>query len=651
MSAPLFVLGGLGAVGAYLNSGTKQPRQQTNLRQQLSKRDMPNGRNIYDSKRSQTVRRDMMHHANDMYEQSECPNQTGVVPAFWKNKRVKQTDEGECRKRYGDQKSNVMEEFNQQRPEKDPYNIINPNEYTSTATDSVKNPYFNNAYYVKKPFSTDLTLPERCGNIDSNFKHQNMVPFFRGSGATNQIVDDDRHLETFTGQNVDRIEKRELNGLLFEPSKQNPFTGDDLSAGTEDRYIPSIYREDELPFDQTYVGKRTINGNGAYRLHEKNVDELRTRSNPKVTFDWVTIPGKNYVTRSGKVAKFVKNRPERFRTQCINDLIITTGHNLKPQVPENFRPVDTHRADQDIRYKGPIGLGGDHQPNVAAFDYDDKPQRTVKESTMYSTQDQNARPTDHQDKMPAYDYDDAPKQTMKSMNMYATGDTNRTSADQQKCLPAHDYDDKPATTMKELNMYRTGDTNRTSVDKQKNLPAFDYDDKPSQTMKSLNMYSTGDTNATCVSEQKKLPGHDYDDVPATTLKDFASNHQFTPNAGNSEFNKRKSYQAEESLYIKGLKGVTNVYRKPTQNGDKKPLGVEGIHIKTPKERLRWNKRIEMNKVYDPFTRVVPFQRNKREDSVVRTRFMPSIMDVKNDFAISINQGDPSCKTYADKCIR
>lgn len=643
----LLTLGGLGALGKYLNrSDNKQPREQTNLRSHISTTDMPNGRNVYDSKRSQTVKRDLLHHANDMYEQAECPNQTGVVPAFWKDRRVRTIDEDSCKRRYGDKSTNVIEEFNQQRPEKDPYGIIDPNEYKTMYPDRVNNPYFNNAYYVKKPFSVDQTMVGRCGNIDSNFTHQNMVPFFKGADSTNQMVDD-RHLEEFTGQNVDRIEKRELQGLLFEPSKENPYHTDTNYIGLEDRCIPSIYRNDELPFEQTYVGKQNINGNGTYRLHTKNIDELRSRNNPKITFELEPTPGKNYVTKSGKVAAFTKNRPDRFRTQCISDLIVTKGLVTKPKIPDQYRPVHTHREGQNISYRGP--LANSDIKRMAAYDYDDKPKATVKETAMYSTQDQNMVSQVEQKRLAAYDYDDKPATTMKELNMYSTQDQNMTSQVEQKRLAAYDYDDKPVTTMKELNLYTTGDTNRTNAAEQNPMPAYDYDDKPVTTMKELNLYTTGDTNRTNATEQKALPGHNYDDKPAATLKELTSNHQYSSNAHNQEFHKRKSYQACDNLFIKGLKGVTNVYRPPTQNGDKKPLGVEGMHIKAPKERLRWNKRIEKNKVWEPIKRVIPKQRNKREDSVVRTRFMPEQMNIDNDLVVNINRPMGGCRKYENVC--
>lgn len=725
MSALL--LTGLGALGAYLNKGgKKKPREQTNLRQSLSTTDMPNGRNVYHSNRSQQVRRDILHQGNDLYKKSLNPRETGIIPPFWADDTMSQPNPP---------RENV------QRPEADPYAIIDPNEYKTLYPDKVDNPYFNNAYYVKKPFALDQTLPQRCENVQENFTHQNMVPFFKGSGTVNQIDHDERQLEHFTGQSVDRVEKREMQGLLFEPSKQNPWTTQPgLNIGLEDRYITSIYRTNERPFEQTHVSKPTIYTEGHYRLHEKNVDELRARSNPKVTFSWDKVPGKNYITKSGKFAKFVKYKPNRFRTQEMSDLIVTTGDVLRPQIPEQFRPVFTNRHKQNIRYKGTLAPVT-RQPIFNKFNTQYEQAPSLKQLSMYSTGDTGTRSTLKQDGMTVYDPSDVPNVTMKQLNVYETGDQNIHGAREQKAMTVYDPDDVPNITMKQINMYETGDNNVHGVLDQNRPTAYDENDVPIRTMKEENifefgdqnvhgarqqnamtvydpndvqnrtlkethMYKTADQNIRAVGEQDKMTVYDPDDIQRRTLKEshiyqtgdtgtrstlrqdgltaydpndvpnrtlketgmfqtgdqgvisandqkgrgydvsnyvayptvkqLTSNHQYVPGA-NSYNHHRRTYQAEESLNIKGLKGLTNVYRQPTQNGDKKPLGVEQFHIKTPKKILNWNKRVEKNKVYEPTARVIPFQRNRNEDTVNVTRFMPSLYDLENDLTIPINR--------------
>ena len=720
----LLLLGGLTSIGKYLNKNKKQPREQTNLRNELSTREIPNGRNVYHSNRSQQVRRDVQHQANDLYKRSQHPEKTGIVPPFWADEKMA--------------KPRTIK--NQQRPEKDPYNIIDPNEYKTLYADKVDNPYFNNAYQVKKPFALDQTLPQRCENVKENFTHQNMVPFFKGSGSVNTIDHDERDLEHFTGQNVDRIEKRELQGLLFEPSKENPYAQPGLNIGLEDRYITSIYRKNEKPFEQTYVSKPNIYTDGNYRLHEKNVDELRARSNPKVTFAWDATPGKNYVTKSGKVAKFVKYKPNRYRTQDMGDLIVTTGSVIRPQIPEQFRPVHTYRHKQNIRYKGSLGPAsrqeisnkhntqyeqaislkqtgmyatgdtGSHgvqQMNgLTVYDPDDVQKRTLKEHHMYQTGDNNVHGVSKQNAMTSYDPNDVQKRTLKEHHMYQTGDNNVHGAREQNAMTAYDPNDVQRRTLKENHMYQTGDNNVHGVSKQNAMTSYDPNDVQRRTLKEDHMYQTGDNNIHGVTEQFKMPAYDPDDVQRRTLKEdhiyqtgdqgtrgtnrqdrltvydpddvqrrtlkedhiyqtgdtgmvsandqkglghaisntvayptlkqITTNHQYSSH-GLSNNPRRRTYQAEENLNIKGLKGVTNVYRTPTQNGDKKPLGVENYHIKTPKESIRWNKRIEKNKVYDTIKRVVPHQRLKRDDVATATRFAPELFDLENQYTQPISR--------------
>jgi hypothetical protein len=592
-----------------------------------------------------------MHQANDLYEQSECTKQTSVVPPFWKHRRVKETSSSECEAKFGHgggEDNNSIEHFDpmvpvQQVSEPDPYYIQNPSEYQVDKPEQVSNPYYNNAYQVKKPFALDRTLPKRCNPVQTNFGHQNMTPFFKGSG-TNQNMDfstGNRNLEDYTGQNIDRIDKKELVGNFFEPVKQNPFVGTNDYVGTEDRYIQSIYRTDELPFEQQRVGKQSIMGNGTYRIHEPNVDELRARSNPKKTYKPDVIPGKHYITKSGKVAKFTKNRPDRFRTQCADDLIVTTGEYLKPQMLQNHRDVHTHRATQNISHRGPLGTSDIRK--LPAHDYDDVAPRTIKESTLHSTRDRNARPTSHQDKLPAHDYDDIAPRTIKETTLYSTRDQNARPTTQQNKMPAHDYDDITKRTIKETTLYSTRDRNARPTTQQDKMPAHDYNDIAKRTIKETTLHSTRDRNARPTSHQDKLPAHDYDDTPAPTLKQLSSNHSYSAGAHNRENHKQKSHEDSENVYIRGLKGLTNVYRPPTQTGAKKSYGEEDVCIRRPKERVSWNKRQEKDRVYDPFKRVIPFQRNKREDSIVRSRFMPEIYNVENQLTISINRPSPVCE--------
>jgi len=690
MSALL--LTGLGVLGSYLNNNKKQPREQTNLREQPSTMNMPNGRNIYHSNRTQQVNRDILHQANDLYRQGENPEKTAVIPPFWTG---------------SDEMKINHQPKNQQRPEKDPYNIIDPNEYKTLYREEINNPYFNNAYQVKKPFALDQTLPQRCENVQENFTHQNMVPFFKGSESVNTIDHDERQVELFTGQNIDRTEKREIQGLLFEPSKQNPWTTQPgLNVGLEDRYITSIYRTNEIPFEQTIVSKPTIYTDGVYRLHEKNVDELRARSKPKTTFTWDPTSGKNYVTRSGTVAKFVKYKPNRFRTQDIGDLIITTGSVIRPQIPEQFRPVHTYRTDQNIVYKGSLGpvnqqqvsnkqntqyesaptlkqtsmySTGDQNPayslqqkGLTVYDPDDIRTKTLKESHIYETGDQNVHGAREQNGMTVYDPSDVNKRTLRELNMYKTGDQNVHGAREQNGMTVYDPDDVNNKTLKETHVYKTGDQNILGVSRQNEMTVYDPDDVQDRTLKEDHIYTTGDQGTRGSYRQDKLTVYDPDDIQGRTLKEdhmyttgdqgtvstndqkgkgydvasytayptlkqVSSNHQYSSH-GISNNPRRRIYEAEESLHINGLKGLTNVYRTPTQNGDKKPLGVEGYNIRTPKPIVSWNKRVERNRSEREHEgRVIPQQRMRREDVTTVTRFMPEMYDIENTLAIPINR--------------
>jgi len=90
------------------------------------------------------------------------------------------------------------------------------------------------------------------------------------------------------------------------------------------------------------------------------------------------------------------------------------------------------------------------------------------------------------------------------------------------------------------------------------------------------------------------------------------------------------YNQMNNLHIRGLKGLTNVYRPPTQNGDKQPLNDSNYHIREPTHnKPNLFTRVEPAKVYNPIKRHIPAQLGR--DYIPASRFMPEIMNVQKKF--------------------
>lgn len=98
---------------------------------------------------------------------------------------------------------------------------------------------------------------------EKNFQHNNMVPFIKSKqmfykpGDT-VIDDNNRRLELFTGNLMEKeeIKKREMNAM-FKPQKNDTATVHHINPINQtnlERYVPSDYLRNDLPFDQQRIG-------------------------------------------------------------------------------------------------------------------------------------------------------------------------------------------------------------------------------------------------------------------------------------------------------------------------------------------------------------------------------------------------------------
>lgn len=202
------------------------------------------------------------------------------------------------------------------------------------------------------------------------FKHNNMTPFFGGSVKQNVDLDknvNDVVLEKYTGVGgVFHTEKNE--SLCFADIKDNIGRNIYGSEGSyEEQYnrimsTKSKIKNNESPFDKELVGPGLNNGYESKPNNDgfhpdtreyalpKNVDELRSKNNPKLTFDGRMLSGQKGNKRGiqapinkNKVDTFYENKPERY--------LKTTGAYTK----EKYRPChivkDTNRKNS-VSYSG-----------------------------------------------------------------------------------------------------------------------------------------------------------------------------------------------------------------------------------------------------------------------------------------------------------
>ena len=188
----------------------------------------------------------------------------------------------------------------------------------------------------------------------SEFKHNNMVPFFGGRVRQNVAPQTNSGiLDTFTGSGVTQIAKKEVE-TMFDTARApygNPFGMEDNTEFVQSRINDPRNRSGEKPFEPVRVGPGVTEGfgsigKGGFQQFEVNqymidntrrTDDLRTSDNPKMTYKQPVVPGQHFIgtsaQESGEVRKY---RPDRFYIdETGKRFVVTTGDVIK----ETTRPI------------------------------------------------------------------------------------------------------------------------------------------------------------------------------------------------------------------------------------------------------------------------------------------------------------------------
>ena len=163
----------------------------------------------------------------------------------------------------------------------------------------------------------------------SDFKHNNMQPYFGGSVKQNMTSSaNTSRLDTFTGAGTTQIQKQEIAPMFNhnQPFGQ-PFGNEANADFVRSRIVEPGRRNNELPWEKTRVGpalaeKGGITGKGGFQQLEVNeimkrampdTNKLRVADKPKVSYNNQVIPGVHFITSAaldtGEVRKY---RPDTF---------------------------------------------------------------------------------------------------------------------------------------------------------------------------------------------------------------------------------------------------------------------------------------------------------------------------------------------------
>jgi hypothetical protein len=203
--------------------------------------------------------------------------------------------------------------------------------------------------------SGDTIVSGLSGQVipSSNFKHNNMQPFFGGRMKQSMTATaNTSRLDMYTGAGTTQIQKREQAPMFNHnvPFGQ-PFGNEPNADFIKSRIVDPQRRNNERPFEATRVGsglgeKFGLTGKGGFQQLEVNEimkqamptsDKLRVADKPKLSYNNQVIPGSHFVTSSAMDAGEVrKYRPDTF---FLNETGERNGVATSEVVKETTRPM------------------------------------------------------------------------------------------------------------------------------------------------------------------------------------------------------------------------------------------------------------------------------------------------------------------------
>lgn len=222
----------------------------------------------------------------------------------------------------------------------------------------------------KKKVRFDIPEPPK-----RDFTHNNMVPFFgakiRGRGA--DCNQSEFLLDNLSGTGSQIIRKKE-QAPLFRPEDNMQWAhgAPNNSDFYQSRMNPSMAMNNVKPWEEERVGPGlgqgyTTEGSGGFNSGmesrnnwlPKNVNELRTLTNPKVTYglDGHEGPADSYIKDRGSLGTVDKNRPDTYFINSPERYLTTTGLE-KAQTARGIEELkDQNRIDTTVEYGGIAGRG------------------------------------------------------------------------------------------------------------------------------------------------------------------------------------------------------------------------------------------------------------------------------------------------------
>ena len=530
----------------------------------ITKNQIPSGENTYANRRTQEVWDEQQQRANEIFSKSKNGLETNYMIAGPPAPIFNKVDGTEKQLPITFRNGKELKEESQETIQKLDKKKYKP--YIDPQINDLMLPYKDRDYMAAGGWGGISLTGDP---IDPNgFFHNNMTPFF--GSQVRQNVDEYANratLENFTGQMDNYQEKQEVKrDEFFKPvaNLTNPYGFSNLEGYNYERYVVSNKRNNQAPIEPIRVGPGLNDGftwrpSGGYQQEKtreavlpKSVDELRVKTNPKVSFEGRVVPGK-HIAKPGKVGEVHKNNPDTFYVNTPDRLFTTVGEAVGPAQRPDIVMKYTNRKTTELKSRvGPAAPAetGSQQQMRPAFRKSTKlnykgagPRNTNAQGQWgidgpnaaipndYGRSSMKVKPNARQvtgGKMHVANYSAPNKVDMapNNPNVRPTRKTNvignpRPMGNFQNTGPykpkVYDPNDLPRTTIKEqnINNKRMGNFQSTGPYKQQ---VYDPNDVARTTIKEQNINNNrmGNFQNTGPYKQKV---YDPNDVARTTIKE------------------------------------------------------------------------------------------------------------------------------------
>ena len=411
------------------------------------------------------------------------------------------------------------------------------------------------------------------------FKHANMVPFFRGQAKQNMIdTANNQVLDSYSGSGKTLYAKREQSPF-FEPTKEpvgNPFGFESTTNFMESRIVESRNRSGERPVEQIRVGPGLNQGythlpSGGYQQQAgeeyvlnrmPRTNDLRVATNPKLSYDTPVVPGANFVASSGNaesIGEVRKYQPDTFFINKNGERnFVTVGADQKAAVRSTQVIKHTTRPETTKAYSGVAGqaegkatytIGSTRTPLAKQmgswgirnadltnnFNPDTDAQQNdygksgveIRPNERFYTGERvmvtNAAPDERQVELPLQDVA-RPTRAEELIDNAWIGTVSMAEA--QPKLTVYDPNDVARTTIKETTIDNDYVGIFSSADGTQKLTVYDPSDVARTTIKETTIDNDYMGITAPAGTAQKLTVYDPDDVARTTVKETTIDNDY-----------------------------------------------------------------------------------------------------------------------------